>query len=684
MDNKLTFDIEADELDVFMDEVNEHMQVMESGILELEHSTDPTLVNSVFRAAHTIKALAGTVGHHQMADMTHTMENLFDDMRTEKMVPTQGIIDDLLAAVDVLKVMRDEILTREASGIDVSDILTALKTAAEGGAALPAAGPNGANAGSALSAAEQAQIDEAQQQGRQVLEVEIFTGADTFAPAARLMQAAMALEEFGEVVGQKPTLSQLANSEHNGNLWAAVIAKDGDSEETLEALLADVSDLAGHKIKPYKKPEPPAPVSQPQRENGKSPKPAAKAEIAAEKTIRISVERLDALMNLVGELVTNRNRLQQVEDELKAQYGKEEVVGELNETSMHMGRVVDQLQEEVMRARMLPISNLFDKFPRIVRDVARIAGKEVDLVIEGGATELDRSLHEAIGDPLIHLLRNAVDHGVEKPEDREAAGKPRKGTVQLSASHVEGQIVISISDDGRGINPAKVRQAAVKRGLMSEERAAQLSDAEAIDIIFAPNLSTAEKVTDVSGRGVGMDVVRTNVERLSGAVVVESELGKGTTFRVTLPLTLAIVDTMLVQLWGGVFAIPLTSISDVLYLSEVETSTITGQKAIRWRGSVLPLIDLKDFFADFRMPEVHLNGVRQAVVSVTWGKQKSGLVVDKIIGKQGIVVKSLSPIMGELPGISGGTILGDGRIALIIDVPSLMNAALRNRRGSLN
>jgi two-component system chemotaxis sensor kinase CheA len=697
MSEKLTFDIEADELDIFLDEVNEHMQVMETGILKLEQSTDSNLVNSVFRAAHTIKALAGTVGHHQMADLTHTMESLFDAMRTGKMAPSQKIIDELLAAVDVLKILRDEIITQESSGLDVSQTLDKLHRATEGGNGVNGKALVAARSGSngisyPLTDTETTAVQEAQKAGLHVFEIEASTSPDTFAPAARLMQAAMALEECGQIVAQRPSLADLANGEHNGKVWTLLITKNED-QAAIEAVVNSISDLAAHWIRPFAAAAPPpAPADEaalaPADKKGAATNGAAatggKADLGTEKTVRISVERLDALMNLVGELVTNRNRLTRVEDELRALYGKEETVGELNETTTHMGRVVDQLQEEVMRARMLPISNLFDKFPRIVRDVARSAGKQVDLVIEGGNTELDRSLIEAINDPLVHLLRNAVDHGIETPEERIAAGKPAKGVVHLNAAHVEGQIVISISDDGRGINTAKVRKAAVKLGLMSEDHVAQLSNAEVIDLIFEPNLSTAEKLTDVSGRGVGMDVVRTNVERLSGAVLVESEIGKGTTFRVTLPLTLAIVETMLVQLWNAVYAIPLTSISDVLYLSEVKTSTITGNPAIRWRGSVLPLIYLRQFFNDARLTDAALNGTRQAIVSVTWGKQKSGLVVDRIIGKQGIVVKSLSPIMGEIPGVSGGTILGDGRIALIIDVPSLMNAALRSRRGSLN
>lgn len=702
MANQLKFDIEADELEIFLEEVNEHMQVMESGILSLEDGADRDQVNAVFRAAHTIKALAGTVGHKSMAELTHTMENLFDAMRNDQLTPDTEIIDNLLSTVDVLKLLRDEIETGQSNDLDTKPYLEQLKVALNGPSPTVAAGSAvDTPATPSLGSEAEAAIAQARQNGKPIFQIEISTGAETFAPAARLMQAAMALEEGGQIVAQNPTLTQLANSEHNGALWAVIIANSPDPAN-LEKLLADVSELASYKVTAWqngaaKTPQPvaasaqavasapaTAPASPPPPNKKPTPPASSRPEIATEKTVRISVERLDALMNLVGELVTNRNRLTRVEDEMRATYGKEEIVGELAETSTHMGRVVDQLQEEVMRARMLPISSLFDKFPRIVRDVARKAGKKVNLVIEGGATELDRSLIEAIGDPLIHLLRNAVDHGVESPEERLAAGKPETGTVHLNAAHIEGQIVISIVDDGKGINGAKVRQAAVKRGLISEEHAAQLSDTEAIDLIFMPNLSTAEKLTDVSGRGVGMDVVRTNVERLSGAVLVESELGRGTTFKVTLPLTLAIVETMLVQLWDGVFAIPLTSISDVLYLSEVDINTITGFPAIRWRGSVLPLIDLRNFFGDARMPDIPLNGSRQAIVSVTWGKQRSGLIVDKIIGKQGIVVKSLSTVMGEIPGVSGGTILGDGRIALIMDVPSLMNAALKSRRGSMN
>jgi two-component system chemotaxis sensor kinase CheA len=333
-----------------------------------------------------------------------------------------------------------------------------------------------------------------------------------------------------------------------------------------------------------------------------------------------------------------------------------------------------------MRARMLPIAHLFSKLPRLVRDVARTAGKQVELAIEGEATELDRSLIEVIGDPLIHLLRNAVDHGVELPEKRIAVGKPPTGRVRLTAAHVEGQILITVEDDGQGIDPEKVRRAAVKRGMLTEEEATQLSDADAVELIFRPNLSTAEQVTNVSGRGVGMDVVRSNVERLSGSVVVDSRIGQGTAFRVTLPLTLAIIQTMLVAVKTSVYAIPLAGIIDSLYLTDSMVHTVKESPTIRWRDSVLPLLDLRQVFDHSRMLKTAVTDAKPAIVTVAWGKLRAGLVVDKIIGNQEVVVKSLSPVIGKVPGLLGGAILGDGRIALIIDIPGLISTVLQARK----
>ena len=743
MEIPLTFDIEADELEIFLQDVNEHLQALETGILRLEQrpelraepaegpveggagfavAADPDTLNAVFRAAHTLKAVAATVGHHQMAELTHTLETLFDRMRegSLSLFPTQEVADELLAAVDALKALRDEVVSRQPSGLDVAAILTRLRELTDNvigeerdqavqqgsvGDLRPSRelGVVGTTVPVALTPEQAAQAQDYCQEGHIILEVKVTACADAFAPAGRLLQAAMALMEVGHVIAQHPSQADLANPSSStlhspfSTLWL-VLATQAD-EGAVEELLGDVSDLAEFQVQPYSQELPGVPTSQEGDKpilspalspvQGKAEGPVlspveGKAEgpilSKAEGTVHISVERLDTLMNLVGELVTDRTRLVQIEDTLRSQYGKDGTIGALGEMATHFDRVVDQLQQEVMQARMLPIAQLFVKFPRLVRDLARAAGKQVNLVVLGEATELDRSVIELIGDPLIHLLRNAVDHGIEPPQERMAAGKPPTSTVWLTAAHKEGHVVITIKDDGRGIDPARIRQAAVRRGLLSKEEAAQLDDDAAVALIFQPNLSTAEQVTEVSGRGVGLDVVRTNVRRLSGSVVVESEVGRGTAFRLTLPLTLAIVQAMMVALGDDVYAVPLTGIVETLYLSDVTVNSMKGNPIIRWRDAVLPLVSLRQFFAHPRLTATPPYDARPAVVTVAWGKLQVGLIVDKLIGKQEIVIKSLSPTIGNVPGLSGCTILGDGRIALIVDIPGLISAAMQTQR----
>jgi two-component system chemotaxis sensor kinase CheA len=481
----------------------------------------------------------------------------------------------------------------------------------------------------------------------------------------------LAMSEIGQIIAQDPSQADLANGQFDGGMWI-VLATRREPQEA-EQLLRDISDLCAPDVKPYA----PAALKS-------EPKPSPGAPSSPEETrraVRISVERLDTLMNLVGELVTERTRLIQIESTLRAGYGKGGTVGELGDMAAQLGRVVDQLQHEVMQARMLPIASLFAKVPRLVRDVARAAGKQVELVIEGEDTELDRSVIEAIGDPLIHLLRNAVDHGIEQPQERIAVGKPATGTIRLTAEHAEGHILVTIQDDGRGIDPAQTRQTAVRQGLLSEEDATQLDDHEALSLVFLPNFTTADRVTGVSGRGVGMDVVQTNVKRIGGTVSVESEVERGTVFRITLPLTLAIVQAMLVALGEDVYAIPLAGVIESLYLTDVAVNSIKGTPTIRWREQALPLLSLREFFAHPRLADAPPDG-QPAVVTVSWGKIHVGLMVDKLIGKQEIVVKSLSPIIGNVPGLSGCTILGDGRVALIVDIPGLIGAAISHHRAA--
>ncbi len=720
MENKLTFDIEPDEVKIFLEDVNECLQAMESGILYLEQNHDPETLNSIFRAAHTLKALAGTVGHHQMADLTHTLENIFDDMREGKLSPTQAVADELLVTVDVLKALRDEIVNQQASGVDVATLLARLRMLQAGDGDQdkePAA--SSLAAGQVRPLGQTTQIDEGGETRPAMLEIEVVAAAEAFAPAARLYQAGLALMEIGRIVIQQPAPDSLG--EEDDRLWLILATQSEPGD--IEALLNEIDDMAEISVQPYipedagqpdgdSAPTTPLLSDSPVIETGSfdnSPetpvlstnsKPAlsdsihslSKTEGAAlsdsthslgkaEGTVRISVERLDTLMNLVGELVTSRTHLVQIEGMRHTQNGQAGVGKALSVLVPHFSHLVDQLQEEVMHARMLPIASLFNKFPRLVRDVARTAAKQVKLIIEGEATELDRAVIEAIGDPLIHLLRNAVDHGLETPAARRAAGKSPSGTIRLTAAPIEGHIVVTVTDDGQGIDPDRIRQAAVRRGLFTgtEREISQLTDEEIIDLIFRPNLSTVTQVTEMSGRGVGLDVVRTNIERLSGSVVVTSEIGHGTSFQLTLPLTLALVRTMLVTVQNTLYALPVASISGAMYLASANLNTVKGKPVLVWQGTeTVPLLDLREIFAHPSLTSGSPNGVKASVVLVTWGRVRTGLVVDQIMGQQEIVVKSLSPMLGRVAGLSGATILGDGRIALIIDIPDLINTTNLN------
>lgn len=695
----LKFDIEDNEIEIFLQDVNEHLEAMETGLLRLEQeggepSEAQESLQTAFRAAHTLKAIAAAVGHPRMSELTHTIENTFEALRDGWMQPTAVLIDELLAAVDTLRVLRDEVVTREPSGIDVpalihwlQEVLSEAREASEAAAGSQRAWNGDLSAVIALSDEQLLRAQAYVEQGWQLWEIHLAAKPSAFAPLARLLQASMALMELGEIIVQNPVQADLLNREEAVPLWV-ILAADTYAP-TVEAQLRDITDLDGFSVQPYTLsvseaavlPEVAEPASLaepglPEALAPASPAPPTIAGLGREKTVRIDVERLDALMNLVGELVTGRTRLAQVETMLRNQYGKGDMTTALSELNSDLGRVVDQLQEEVMQARMVPIAQLFSKFPRLIRDVARTAHKEVDFVIEGEATELDRAVIELIGDPLVHLLRNAVDHGLEPTQLRTAMGKAARGTVRLSAAHEEGNVVITVQDDGRGIDPAHVRQAAVQRGLLSEDAAAKLDTHEATALIFEPNFSTADQVTEVSGRGVGLDVVRTNVKRLGGAVTVDSAIGQGATFRLSLPLTLAILQTMLVNVGAEVYAIPLTGIIESLYLDDWKVSRVRGKSVIYWRGQALPLLPLQDFFAQ---GEGAVEG-KPAVVVVAWGKQRVGLRVDGLIGKEEIVIKSMSPLVGNVPGISGCTILGDGRVALIVDVPGLIGAALQARR----
>jgi two-component system chemotaxis sensor kinase CheA len=393
-------------------------------------------------------------------------------------------------------------------------------------------------------------------------------------------------------------------------------------------------------------------------------------------TIRIDVARLDALLDLVGELVIDRTRLVQLSNTLIERFGEDRLFSDLQQTTLHVGRITDELQEQVMKSRMLPIESVFNRLPRVVRDIAARQGKQVDFIVEGKETELDHSVIEEIGDPLLHLIRNGVDHGIETPAERIAVGKPPAGRLKLEAHHADSFIVISMEDDGRGVNVDAVKRKAVERGVVSQEQVDRMTDTEALQLIFAPGLTTAEALTDVSGRGVGMDVVRANVEKINGSVDVETRKGMGTKFTIRLPLTLAIVQALLVRVGGGIYALPIHSVTETLRAEPEQIHRVNNREAILLRDQVLPLISLRSALAP--ESEVDLADSNRLIVAVGASNRQVGLIVDGLIGEQEIVIKPLGRLVGDIPGVSGAAILGDGNVALIVDVPALVAQAIRD------
>lgn len=400
----------------------------------------------------------------------------------------------------------------------------------------------------------------------------------------------------------------------------------------------------------------------------KSPGEKQKTRVV-DQTVRTSVEKLDRLMNLAGELITSRNRLYRVRSELEGTYHGDMRMEDLSLTVVQIGRITDQLQEEIMEIRMLPVGNVFNKYPRLIRDLARKAGKSIDLEIYGEETELDRTVIERISDPLVHLMRNCVDHGIASPEERSAVGKSERGRIQLIAEHKGGQIIITVSDDGRGIDTERLKKKAIQRGLLSEQETRNLSEDEAVDLIFKPGLSTAKQLSDISGRGVGMDIVRTNIESIGGSVLVETTKGSGSRFQIVLPLTLAIVPTLLVGVNTMTYAVPLTAVTETLRIPVSSIRTIKDHPAIVLRDSVLPLVHLAEALGFEK--SVNDSPYRH-VVAIRAGKIQFGLVVDELMGEEELMLKSIEELVGRTRGVSGAAILGDGQVALILDIQGIL------------
>jgi two-component system, chemotaxis family, sensor kinase CheA len=693
------FDISADEIPLFLAETEDHLQTLEEGLVRIEQEdVDTDLIQALFRAAHTIKGMAGMIGHKRLTELTHALENVFDGVRKERVAISTPLVDACLSAVDGLRSLRDEVDGRSNRSLDVQTLIGALINLQEGPAKVE---EKAKSTGPTLA--------QAKSDGGIHVEADIL--GNSVASAARAFQLMLAMQNAGEITAMSPSADQI-DSAQPVKTFSGVVRLTQPLESLIHELLT-ISEIERLTVDgkvlfapaaPAEKPtepaaatasapvqaetQPAAPQAQPAAPAATSAaqpeaqRPAAKqgANTASEagkdrggdKTIRTSVERLDNLMNLVGELITDRNRLYLMRHQLETSFKDQEMIGALGDVVLHIGRLTDQLQEEVMHIRMLPVANVFNKFPRMVRDLAQKTGKEIDLVMRGQETELDRSVIEQINDPLIHLIRNSVDHGIEKPANRIAAGKPAKGTVLLTAKHEQGHILLTVEDDGAGIDAEKLKASAIRKGLMTETEAAVVPSDRAVDLIFMPGLSTAEKVTDVSGRGVGMDIVRNNLERVNGTIAVETSVGKGTRFQVTLPLTLAIVPTLLVRVGNIPFAIPLVVVVETQRLLAKDIQSVGGRPTIILRDQILSLVSMNELF---ELPASTEKGGTHYLVVVRSGKLQVGLIVDRLIGEEEVVVKSLGPWVGDVSGISSAAILGDGQIALIADVQGILRLA---------
>lgn len=656
----------SDLLGVFLDEADEQLLKLDDGILQLEKEpSNSEVIKEVFRAAHTLKGSSATMGMTELADLTHAMESLLDVVRNGQVAVNSQIIDLLLEANDALRTFISQVRAGEPLASDTEALKSQLRAAVgAGGSAQPTAKPASKDDESGASPKQSTEPG--------ALDLVLRISPDCCMPSVRAFMAFNALSGLGDVVNADPSPDALDDVVAGQNMTIC-FKPAAESSAIIDAInsLADVELLDA--VLPCEVLSQPASKARPEG----SPEGTGEQAARSIQTVRVGVDRLDTLMNLVAELVIDRTRIAQIESNLAMEDENEDLVRNLGETAAHIGRVVTELQEHIMKVRLLPVEQVFNRFPRMVRDLSHKAGKEIEFVMEGQDTELDRSILEDIVDPLTHLLRNSVDHGIETPEDRVAAGKPRQARVVLAARQEENRIIIEVRDDGKGIDIDKVKRAAVQKGLISEEALARMSERDCLQLIFASGLSTADKVTDVSGRGVGMDVVRSNIQGLSGSVEVHTERGIGTSFRISLPLTLAIIQALVTGVGNRVFVIPLSAVVETFRCDDVDIRHIDGKPAINFRGSVLPLIRLSELY-EVHGSEAADHGEYTTFVVVNAGALKIGLAVDRLIGEQEVVIKPLGSFFGDLRGIAGATILGDGRVAVILDVAGI--AGMLNRR----
>ncbi len=645
----------------FLIEAFEMNEQLDQDLVELEHNPeDLDLLNRIFRVAHTIKGSSSFLNLNILTHLTHNMEDVLNRARKGEIKITPDIMDVVLRSIDLMKTL---LVTIRDTGSDTN---------------------NG----------KENEIEEAVKQLQAITSQNLESAKEGTKEAPQKEAKEENNEEIKENKAKVPTAKNPASDNPLADEpdldYTNMSAEEVEAE--IERLLnkrqeADKERRAQKKQEAKPKQEEQAKPKQevtPTKETPKAPKTETKAKakadteenkapsIGVEQTVRVDVRRLDHLMNLIGELVLGKNRLIRIYSDVEERYDGEKFLEELNQVVSSISAVTTDLQLAVMKTRMQPVGKVFNKFPRMVRDLSRELGKSIELIIEGEETELDKSIVEEIGDPLIHIIRNSCDHGIEPLEERRRLNKPETGKVQLSAYNEGNHIVIKISDDGKGLDPVMLKEKAIEKGVISERDAEGMSDREAFNLIFKPGFSTAKVVSNVSGRGVGMDVVKTNIEKLNGIIEIDSEVGVGTTQKLKIPLTLAIIQALLVGVQEEYYAIPLSSVLETVRISQDEIYTVDGKSVLRLRDEVLSLVRLSDIF---KVDAILESNSDVYVVIIGLADQKIGVIVDYLIGQEEVVIKSLGYYLKNTRGIAGATVRGDGKITLIVDVGAMMDMA---------
>lgn len=651
--------------DIFLEELNEQLQMIEEELLRLEREGGSDAgIGRLFRAAHTLKGSSAAMGYVRLKELTHEMEHVLERLRSRELFVTEALIGIFFKSLDGLRQLQTEIVQNDAEHSNMEELIRGLRSSAEAPAE--------------------------QEQKSSLLPNDVYQSFEQMTDAARPLRwltvrlssrcemryvrfqiIERELEQLPGLIWREPDDTATPEETADTARWLVSSSlSDTELVDIVEALM-DVAEARLEEIaidKLQRRPEPLLIEEEAEALPAFAPS-EPRPDRTKQTSIRVNVERLERMMNLVGELVIDQTRIQQAGKLLRQRFGPDEAFDDFSQLSDHLTRTVSELQESVMKVRMLPLEQLFNRFPRLVRDLSLSLDKEVELLLEGKDTELDRNLIEEIGDPLIHLVRNAIDHGLERPEERLAAGKPARGTLRIAAAHEDDQVSLVIEDDGAGIQTDKLRHKAVDRGLLSEAEAAQLSERDAIQLIFHPGLSTASRVSEVSGRGVGMDIVRNDIERMNGLIDIDSEPGRGTRFKIRLPLTLAITTGLVILISGRTFIVPMSNVAEIVRVEQAAVKTVRGVPVLTLRDQVIPVVHIHRYFG---YEETGTDKRFRPIVIIGRAEKRIALGVDELVGNQEIVVRSLGSYIGKVEGISGATILGDGKVALILETGGIM------------